>query len=198
MLVAASALRERIVERLRRGRRAGRDVRDLLWIKRRVGVGDNAVVAAAAPFCFHLDLAAQLVLDRRNVLTRQHETVLRALVVHRLLAEHLAHILQLPVDVSVHLQHLLVVVGVRLEQRDLAVLLRELLLAIQLIARDRHILAARARRYSRSSRIRAPSAAQQIAEQSKPNASRADDTGRQRRICLAIACIFHSSTSDKK
>ena len=132
----------------------------------------------------------QLGLDRCNVLTSQHKAVLGALVVHGLIADRLADVLELPVDVGVHLQRLLIVVGVGLEHRDLAVLLRELLLTIKLIARDRHILAApRSRIYT--------TAAEQIAEQLRAEARRADNASGQGRIGLAVACVFHRVSLQK-
>ena len=142
LLVAAAALRERIVERLRRGCGAGGDVGDLLGIKGRVRVGDNRVVAAAAPLGLHLDLAVQLVLYGRDVLPGKDEAVLGALVVDCLIADRLADVLQLSVDIGVQFHRFLVVVGVRLEQRDLAVLLRDLVFSVKLIARDRRVLTA--------------------------------------------------------
>ena len=197
LLVAAAALRERIVERLRRGCGAGGDVGDLLGIKGCVGIRYDAVVTAAAPLGLHLDFAVQLGLDRCNVLTGKDEAVLGALVVDCLIADRLTDVLELSVDVSVHLQRLLIVVGVRLEHRDLAVLLRELLLTIKLIARDRHILAAPRSHRSRIYTPAVPAAAEQIAEQSEADARRADDTSGQGRVCLAVACVFHRVSLQK-
>ena len=110
----------------------------------------------------------------------------------RLIAQRLADVLELSVNVGVQFQRLLIVVGVRLEQRDLAVLRGKLLLAVQLVARDWRVFAARCTRSHRSSRrIKPPSAAKQIAEQTQTDTGGADDASGQRGICLAIACILH-------
>ena len=139
----------------------------------------------------------QLGLDRCNVLPGKDEAVLSALVVHGLIADRLADVLQLSVEVGVHLQRLLIVVGVGLEHRDLAVLRGQLLLTVEFIARDRHILAAPRSHRSRIYTPAVPASAEQVAQQSKTDARRADDTSGQGRIGLAVACVFHSVSLQK-
>nr|DAR31334.1 MAG TPA: hypothetical protein [Caudoviricetes sp.] len=142
VVAAASALWERVVERLRRCGGSGGDVRDLLGIKGCVRVSHDGVVAAAATFSLAINRSKALLLDAVNVLTHERKAVLRALIVHRLFAERAADVLELPVDVLVHLKHLLVAVGVGIAQSDLRLQFCDLLLLRQLIAADGRILAA--------------------------------------------------------
>ena len=118
-----------------------------------------------------------------------------------LLAQCLTDVLELPVDITVHLQHFLVVVRVGLEQRDLAVLRGQFLFPVEIVARDRHVFAARcARRHCSCSRVCSPAAkaaAQQIAQQSEPDTCRANDSSGQGRVGLAVACVFHKKSSGK-
>ena len=134
-----------------------------------------------------------------------------------LLAQRLTDVLELPVDITVHLQHLAVVVRVGLEQRDLAVLRGQLLLPVKIVARDRHVLAARrlllpcgehggdrhGRRDCRSdvSGFRSlvlVEAAQQIAESAVCQTQRGTaDAEAQRSPRESLACVFHKKSSGK-
>nr|DAK72222.1 MAG TPA: hypothetical protein [Caudoviricetes sp.] len=142
VVAAAPALRERVVERLRRCGGSGGDVRNLFGIKGRVRVGHDGVITAAAAFRLAINRSKAFLLDAFNVLTDQRKAVLRALIVHSLLTERAADVLQLPVDVLVHFEHLLISVGVGIAQRDLGLQFRDLLLLPQLIAGHRRVLAA--------------------------------------------------------
>ena len=128
-----------------------------------------------------------------------------------LLAQRLTDVLELPIDITVYLQHLAVVVRVGLEQRDLAVLRGQLLLPFEIVARDRHILAARrlllprgehgGYRHGRRNRCGYVSgfrslvlveAAQQITESAVRQSQRgAADAKAQRSPRESLACVFH-------
>ena len=70
--------------------------------------------------------------------------VLRSLVVHGLLRQTRLEDVEFAVDVLVHLEHLLVLVRVRIAKRDVALELRDLLRLLQLVPVYGVVLAARA------------------------------------------------------
>nr|DAM40021.1 MAG TPA: hypothetical protein [Ackermannviridae sp.] len=187
-VAALVALGQRVVQGLRRGAGAGGNVRNHLRIEGGVCIGHDGVVTAAAPLGFQVDLLGQAVAHSGNVLPGQHKAVLGFLVVNSLRRLHFLNAAQPPVNVLVHFQRLLVVVGVRITQRNVGFQLRIFLYEVEFVPVDRLVLAA----------LGNTPAVQRHGTKATHGVQRAkgsaDNARGQASICHASGCITHFHT----
>nr|DAR45521.1 MAG TPA: hypothetical protein [Ackermannviridae sp.] len=187
-VAAIAAFRQRIVKGLCGGGGSRGHVRNHLRVEGGVRVVHDGVITAATALGFQLDFLGQAVAHSGNVLTGQHKAVLGFLVVHSLRRLHFLNAAQPPVNVLVHFQRLLVVVGIRITQRNVGFQLCVLLHEIELVPVDRLVLAALGN--TPAVQRHGPKATYRVqrAEGSSDNARG------QSSVCHASGCITHFHT----
>nr|DAG90736.1 MAG TPA: hypothetical protein [Ackermannviridae sp.] len=187
-VAALAAFRQRVVQGLCGGAGSSGHVRNHLRVEGGVRVIHDGVVTAAPALGFQLDFLGQAVTHSGNVLPGQHEAVLGFLVVDGLRRLHFLNATQPPVNVLVHFQRLLVIVGVRVTQRNVGFQLCVLLHEIELVPVDRLVIAALGN--TPTVQCHGTKAAHSV-QRAKGGA---DNASGQASICHTSGCIGHFHT----
>lgn len=139
-MAVAAAVGEGVVPGLLGRSGAGGDICDVLGIEGAVHVVDDGVIAAATTLSLLVDAHVGLVAAALSLLSGELDLVAGGLVDHGLLTELVLDVAEAAVDITVHLQCLLVGVGVGITESNLALELGDTSVLLGVITCDKVVV----------------------------------------------------------